>query len=217
VTAVAPPVVLVMAKAPTPGTCKTRLIPALDAHQAAQLAAGLLLDTLAVAAVAATRLGFAPPTVALAGDPEAGVRPGEVLEALGRCRVIRQCGADFAERLAAAHQEAAGAGPVVQIGTDAPELGEAHLLAAADALTRDGAVLGPSRDGGWWLLGLRNGRDATALRRVPMSTADTGAATRAALEARGLRVALPDVLHDLDTPEDLVELAARLPAAGFAR
>jgi hypothetical protein len=74
------------------------------------------------------------------------------------------------------------------------------------------AVLGPAADGGWWALGLRDPAHAAVLRDVPMSTAQTGARTHAALRARGLRIAPLAVLRDVDTVADARAVAARCGA-----
>jgi glycosyltransferase A (GT-A) superfamily protein (DUF2064 family) len=97
-----------MAKAPVPGKAKTRLCPPLTARQAAAVAEAALADTLeAVAGSGAGRR-----ILALDGEPGDWVPPG--------FEVIVQRGETFAERLATAWQDAAGAG--LQIGMDTPQV-----------------------------------------------------------------------------------------------
>ncbi|MCI4066379.1 DUF2064 domain-containing protein [Micromonospora sp. R77] len=87
----------------------------------------------------------------------------------------------------------------------------------ADAVRRladADAVLGRAADGGWWALGLRDPRRAAVLRTVPMSTADTGRLTWAALTVGGVRVAPLPVLRDVDGWADALAVAAATQAAG---
>lgn len=46
-------------------------------------------------------------------------------------------------------------GPVVIIGSDIPEVGSSHIMAAFKALGRKDVVFGPAADGGYWLVGAR--------------------------------------------------------------
>jgi glycosyltransferase A (GT-A) superfamily protein (DUF2064 family) len=68
-------------------------------------------------------------------------------------------------------------------------------------------------DGGWWLLGLPDGADATALVDVPMSDPDTGVLTEKAL---GGDIKHLSVLRDMDTWEDAAAIAADLPISHLA-
>jgi glycosyltransferase A (GT-A) superfamily protein (DUF2064 family) len=71
-------------------------------------------------------------------------------------------------------------------------------------------------DGGFWALALRDPAQATVLRAVPMSRADTGARTAAALMGRGLGLAYGPVLRDVDTAADAVAVAHDVPDGRFA-
>lgn len=205
---------LVVAKSPIPGRAKTRLAPALSPQQAAEVAAAALLDTLDTVWEAARATGSGPPVVAWDGDPDDGARAAEVSEALARCHVVLQADVPFADRLVAAHRDAAAVGAgraLVQIGMDTPQVTVAHLVQSAAALHTADAALGWAEDGGWWALAIREPSHAEALREVPMSRPDTAARTWAALTDRGLRVARLAVLRDVDTWEDAQAVA---PLAG---
>jgi hypothetical protein len=206
------PVLLIVAKAPVPGTVKTRLTPPYTAHQAAALAAAALLDTIDACHRAAALTG-AEVVVALSGDLCEAMAGAAIRSALADVRVLPQRGDGLAARLAAAHADAAGIfGTTLQVGMDTPQLEPAVL---ADALAQvsapDGpdAVLGLAEDGGWWALGLRRAGAARCLVTVPMSTRDTGADTLAALGKEQHRVALLPTLRDVDTAADVREVAAR--------
>lgn len=206
---------LVVAKAPIAGFAKTRLCPPASPHQAAEIAATALLDTLD--AVAATP--GAVPVVATTGEFASAVRAGELARALGGMTLIPQRGRTFGERLANAHAEAASLGlPVLQIGMDTPQVtGKLLAGAAMSLLTGEcDAVLGPAEDGGWWALGLRDPAAAKVLAGVPMSRPDTGSATLRALTGAGLRTAALGTLTDVDTMAD-ARRVARLAGGRFAR
>jgi len=201
-----------MAKSPVAGSAKTRLCPPATPAQAARVAAAALLDTLAaVTAVDAT------PIVALAGDLRAAVHRRRIEAALAACVVIAQHGDGLGERLAHAHAEAAGrGGPVLQIGTDTPQVTAPLLRTAMARLAGADAVLGMAADGGWWALGLHEPAPAGTLWTVPMSCADTGVRTLAALRGLGLRVEALPVLRDVDTMADAVVVATATPGTRFA-
>ncbi|MGH3386426.1 MAG: TIGR04282 family arsenosugar biosynthesis glycosyltransferase [Nocardioidaceae bacterium] len=203
--------VLVVAKLPVPGMAKTRLAADVGEETAADLAAAALLDTLA----AVDRSGL-PCVVACTGGLSEAARPDQIGSALDRHVVIRQRGDTFGDRLAAAHHDAAvvlDGEPVLQIGTDTPQLAAERLRLAADLLDHRPAVLGPASDGGWWALGVSTSAHAAGLTGVPMSRADTAAQTVDLLESQGLEVTRLPELTDVDTIEDAREVAAH-PSCG---
>jgi glycosyltransferase A (GT-A) superfamily protein (DUF2064 family) len=194
---------LVIAKAPVPGRVKTRLCPPCTPAQAADVAAAALADTLLA--------GYATPaarhTMVLSGQyspPPGWYRTPQRGDGLG-------------ERLANGFADTARpeVGSVL-IGMDTPQVTADLLATVAAGLDEADAVLGPAFDGGWWTLALRDPAHAQALRTVPMSTVDTGAATVAALRARGLRVRLAAKLRDVDTAHDAWEVAGQCPNGAFA-
>lgn len=215
---------LVVAKAPVPGAVKTRLGADVGSEVAADLAAAALLDTLAaceaafpdsrdrLSAVAGRRF------LALDGDLGAAARGAEIAARLQGWNVFAQSGDGFADRLAAAHLAvaAAGPGPVVQVAMDTPHASADQLAAIGRRAREVDAVLGLARDGGWWVLGLRDPRHGAFLRGLPMSTAETGARTREALVAAGLSVDDAPVLRDVDTLADAHAIAELAPATRFA-
>ena len=198
---------LVLAKAPEAGRVKTRLCPPLTFAEAADLAAAALLDTLdAACAVPGGRV-----LVALAGRWSAAVRAAELAAALSDTTTCVQRGPDLGHRIAAAHCAAASrlpGRPVLQIGMDTPQVEPALLAEAAEPLHRV--------DGGWWALGLRDPRAASAVAHVPTSRDDTGERTGRALRTAGLRVSLLPELTDVDTATDATAVARIAPWTRFA-
>jgi rSAM/selenodomain-associated transferase 1 len=203
-------IALVVAKAPVPGLAKTRLAATVGDQAAADIAAAALLDTLD--AVAATPV--AARVVAMTGDLDRASRADEIRQRLAGFTVIEQRGDGFAERLVAAHADAAAAAgerPVLQIGMDTPQVTPELLSLCAQTLLDAPAVLGLARDGGWWVLGVRSAVTAQCLRDVPMSTSETGALTLAALQRTGIHPQLLPELHDVDTVEDVDAVRAACP------
>jgi rSAM/selenodomain-associated transferase 1 len=94
------------------------------------------------------------------------------------------------------------AGPVVIVGADIPGLEARHIAAAFAALGRHDAVFGPARDGGYWLVGFKRFPCVPrAFVNVRWSSAHALADTMRNLEGR--RIALLDILDDVDTGADL--------------
>ena len=212
---VLPVTLLVVAKAPEPGRAKTRLAATVGDRVAAEIAAAALLDTLdAVAAAPVTAR-----VVALTGNLDAAAGAAEIRCRLQSFTVIGQRGDDFADRLANAHADAGTGGhPVLQIGMDTPQVTAELLARCARQLLHAQAVLGPARDGGWWVLGLQTPAAAQCLRGVPMSQPDTGSLTVEALRNNGIDVTLAELLADVDVVDDVaVVRAACSPDSRFAR
>lgn len=187
---------LVMAKAPVAGRVKTRLCPPLSPAEAAAVAEASLADTLdAVSRCGAERL-----VVALDGAPGPWLPPG--------FEIVAQRGAGLDQRLAAAWEDVAA--PGVQVGMDTPHLQPLHLDAALASIEDHDAALGLAVDGGWWAIALRR-PDPACFLGVPMSTDRTGRAQHRRLLDLGLAVADLPVLADIDTAEDLAEVAREHP------
>jgi hypothetical protein len=127
----------------------------------------------------------------------------------------------FGERLAAAMNAAfeRGTGPVVIVGSDSPDLTSGHLAQALAQITEDPerVVLGPSRDGGLYLLAA--GRPIQELERgASWCRSDTLASLCASLAAWGRPVALLAPLIDLDRRSDLERwLAGFAPRGSWRR
>lgn len=189
--------IVVFAKAPVAGRVKTRLIPALGAAGAAQLAAHLLdraLQQALAAAVGPVELCMSPAP----GAPEwAGIPLPAGIE------TSDQGEGDLGARMARAAQRAIARGePVLLTGTDCPDLTAARLRTAAAQLAGHGAVLHRAEDGGYPLLGVR-AFAAGLFEDMPWSTATVADLTLARLAALGWTVWVGDTLRDIDEPADL--------------
>ncbi len=194
----APDRLIVFTRHPVPGRVKTRLIPALGPAGAAALQQAMTRHTLEVASV-------------LEGD---GVTVEVRFDGGGREAVRRWLGdrfplaeqgdGDLGERMRRAFDDAfaAGTGRALLIGTDCPDLDAPLLRAARAALDRHDLVLGPARDGGYYLIGLRQPAP-DLFRDVPWGTDTVLARTEGIARGLGLAVARLPVLDDVDRPEDL--------------
>jgi rSAM/selenodomain-associated transferase 1 len=197
--------IAVMAKASVPGRAKTRLVPPLTADEAAELNTAFLKDVvenIAAAAQDASIRGY----VAF-GPPETAPFFKTTLPA--PIELIDAWFPNFGDCLFAAIKQVLGRGhgSAVVLNSDSPTLPTALLAAAAQFLARPGdrAVLGPARDGGYYLLGLK-----TPHRRlfedVAWSTEHVAAQTLARAAEIGLEVhVLPD-WYDVDDAASLRQL-----------
>jgi rSAM/selenodomain-associated transferase 1 len=192
-----PVAVAVLAKAPTPGLAKTRLIPALGAGGAAKLAARLIARAVATAQVAA----LGPVTLWCA--PDESDPQFAALQREHGVTLARQPDGDLGARMHAAF--VAADRPALVIGTDCPALTTAHLREAAEALRGHDAVLVPAEDGGYVLIGLRRPCEAL-FSGMEWSVATVMDETRRRLRSLGLSWRELAPLWDVDTPEDVARL-----------
>jgi rSAM/selenodomain-associated transferase 1 len=208
-----------MAKAPSLGNPKTRLQPPLTAAQARPLAAAFLQDIVAIAATSGA-------AVFVACTPPAGVAEVMALTGLADGQVFPQQGDGLSARCAGVFEKlfAAGAEAVMLLGADTPHLPEAWLQQAVAELSqaqpRPRLVLGPSDDGGYYLIGLRRESSASLpalLDGMIWSTATVCAETIARATAAGLEVRLLPPCYDIDTPSDLDRLQRDLGQTGAAQ
>ncbi len=184
--------IVIFAKAPVAGKVKTRLIPALGAGGAAQLAAEMLART--IAAAEASGLPFELCTDPDPASPDWAGWPTATAQGEG----------DLGQRMARAAERVNGAGDAVLLtGTDCPDLTAAHLRAAAEALDSHDAVIHPAADGGYVLLGLRR-FDPSLFEGIAWGTGTVAADTIARIRALGWPLHVGETLRDIDEPADLL-------------
>jgi rSAM/selenodomain-associated transferase 1 len=192
-----PDLLLVLVKEPSPGQVKTRLAQTIGAKAAAELYRLLSEEVLRRTAPRESehqRLVFFAPSQARAAM--ACWLPGETL--------IAQVEGDLGARMAGAFEEAfrRGARRALLIGTDVPGLSRELLVEGFAALEDHDLVLGPARDGGYYLLGLDRPQPAL-FRSIAWSTSSVLATTVERAGALGLSVRLLETLGDVDTGPDL--------------
>jgi uncharacterized protein len=189
--------IVIFAKAPVPGSAKTRLIPALGEIGAARLAHKMLLATIAEAEAA--RLAIPE----LCATPHPYDPEWQPFLPKSEIRYTDQGEGDLGERLARAARRVILLGErILLIGTDCPALDRHRLRAAAEALLSHDAAIHPTLDGGYALLGLRH-FDPSLFSGIGWSGPDVAADTIARIEALGWSLCVGETLRDIDEPEDL--------------
>lgn len=188
---------LLFLKRPRPGEAKTRLIPQLGALGAADLYRALAEEEVRRTTPRPgeyDRLFFFAPA-------DAGM---EMQSWFAGQRWLPQQGADLGERMAAAFEQAfrGGAHRAALIGSDAPWVSRERVLEALAALDEHDLVLGPARDGGYYLIALDRARSAL-FSGIRWSSASVLAASVERAGALGLGVRLLEPLPDIDTLADL--------------
>ncbi|MDH4332132.1 MAG: TIGR04282 family arsenosugar biosynthesis glycosyltransferase [Desulfobulbaceae bacterium] len=187
---------------PVPGRTKTRLIPALGAEGAAGLQRRMSETLIAHMAQFAHNYPVTPEIRFTDGNQEA---MQNWLSSDIPC--VAQGDGNLGDRLRRAFAQAfaQGVGRVVVIGADCPGLSPALFAQAFNALARQDLVLGPARDGGYYLLGLR--RPAPSLfSDIPWGSGEVLAATLKQAQALNLTTHFLEALADVDRPEDLRHL-----------
>lgn len=194
--------IVIFAKAPQAGFAKTRLIPALGAQGAADLARRLLLHTVATALAA--NVGPVEMCVTPSAEPA-------IWQDLGIADAVRwsvQGEGDLGARLARAATRVLQEGDsILLIGTDCPDLSVLDLREAARALQSNDAALFPAHDGGYVLLGL-NRVHPSLFKEIAWSTDTVAGDTLSRLRLLGWTVHGHAMLHDIDEPGDLQWLPA---------
>ncbi len=194
---ISPCTVVVFAKEPVPGTVKTRFCPPCDAAQATELYRAFVRDTIALVARAK------PSAMVMAYD--AGASDGEPVwlrEAAGDgWAFVDQGAGDLGDRLARITGGlVAEGGPVIVIGSDSPTLPAALLSEAARALDNADAVLGPTLDGGYYLVGMVRPMPEL-FRDIPWSTERVWPETLARLAQTGAEWYELPRWYDLDSAD----------------
>jgi len=197
---------VIMAKAPRVGVVKTRLAVNLSPQQATELYTCLLSDTIA--------LGQTLRNVVISiMCPELDV------EALSHAitqsvPIVAQTGAGLAAGLTSVFEQFAKSGHqrVIAFNSDSPHLPASILENAFDALESRDLVVGPTHDGGYYLVGAKANH--------PALFEDGGMGTTNALDALMMRArklqlsaSFTDPFYDVDVASDLARLAAELQLA----
>ena len=186
-------------RVPQPGRTKTRLLPILTGEQCALLHTAFLQDLSAIDGAVEADL-----YIAYTDDPSWEMLKGVFPEAK---EFFPQEGADLGEKMhnSLCHVLAQGYDAVILTGADLPLMTAAHLESGFAALAGADVVLGPTSDGGYYLVGMKKPC------RVVFENQQYGGTTVldntiAAAKAADLTVAFAKICDDVDTPEDLRNL-----------
>ena len=204
---------IVFVKNPIPGSVKTRLQVRYAPERVAALYTAFVRDVLARAEsidVDRRVIAFDPP------DAESEVRA-----LFGGGEAQWQCVPQVQDDLGARMREAlvqqldAGASAAVLIGSDIPSLPAYHITQAFDLLRIKDVVLGPSTDGGYYLVGVSR-PIPEIFEDVEWSTSSVLTRTIDRVQRAGNTLGLVSPWFDVDTPEELDFLLAHARATKFA-
>lgn len=199
----------VMAKAPRAGKVKTRLQPPLNAEEAAALNVCFLRDTAENIATVAKE-GSAQGLVCYTPVGDEAAFDGLLPEGFA---LIAQRGDGFGERLLCAAVDilSCGFGAVCLIDSDSPTLPPGALRAAVSALAKPGEqiVVGPSEDGGYYLIGMK-GAEPQVFERIRWSTEHVYAETVERVHGAEMELVELPKWYDVDDASTLAVLEREL-------
>ena len=203
--------VILFLKALEKGRVKTRLAKFLGEETALELYRCFVEDTLGML----VQGGY---PLLIFHDPPAARR--HIGQWLGkRHTLLPQTGEDLGDRMQNAFRTtfARGYRAALIVGSDSPDLPNGLLDEALAALGNQDVVLGPARDGGYYLIGFREETFLPdAFTGIAWSTPEVFARTLAILRNVGLRVHLLPTWRDVDTLEDIRALVLRNGDTAFA-
>jgi rSAM/selenodomain-associated transferase 1 len=199
-------VLVIMAKAPRPGAVKTRLIPSLSLNAGVAFYCCLLEDTLALART----LGDVEVAIMC---PDSDVN--ELAQLAGHeASIVAQKGAGLAAGLTSvfAHFTEEHQRRIIAFNSDSPHLPRSVLEDAFETLAARDVVVGPTHDGGYYLVGAKTSHP-TLFARDGMGTSSALERLLSRVRALELSVGFVDPFYDIDVPDDLTRLAAELRLA----
>src|SRR3954462_9423237 len=196
-------VLVIMAKAPRPGAVKTRLAPTLSLEAVTSFYCCLLEDTLALArSLEAVAVAVMCPAADVS----------ELAQLAGRkATVVAQQGDGLAAALTSvfAHFDQQQHRAIIAFNSDTPHLPASVLEDAFAKLTAHDVVVGPTYDGGYYLVGAK-AFHPTLFARDGMGTSSALETLLGRARALELSVAFGDPFYDIDVADDLTRLAEEL-------
>jgi rSAM/selenodomain-associated transferase 1 len=193
-----------MAKEPKVGETKTRLCPPLTLSQAASLYDAMLRDTINLAN------GLVEVQLAIAVTPPQATDFFRSISPSGT-NLLPIAGADIGDCLhqALSHLLTAGHPQAIALNTDGPTLPHGYLQQAMADLDQADVVLGPSEDGGYYLIGIKQAYPEL-FQGIQWSTAQVTVETLRRARELGLKVEQLPPWYDVDTSFDLERLRSEL-------
>ena len=193
---------IMFARPPVAGKVKTRLQPAFTTGEALALYEAMLAD--GIEKLLRMASGFATPFVSWSDEASPSA---ELSALLGRVQVEYQMGDDLGERMATTLQNRLRGGfqQAIIIGSDSPNLPTDYVDQAIEALSAVDIVLGPSDDGGYYLIGARR-LHPRLFQRVPWGTGQVLSITRDRIKSGRVTCHELPAWYDVDTPESMRRL-----------
>ena len=206
------PVLIVMAKWPAAGRCKTRLSKTIGKAKASEIQERLINHTITVAKALEQKglieIQFAISGLAFKGSKrwakEKGISnfqcQGEGSLGLRMRKQILLANKTFNKKSIVSRNS-------ILIGTDLPSLCQLDVLQAIEELEKNQVVIGPSQDGGYWLIGFSPSKFTEDLKwpfsGIPWGTDKVLDKTIQKAESSGAKISLLHSLNDLDIFNDL--------------
>lgn len=216
---------IVFLKIPEKGKVKTRLSKALDEDFVLELYKAFVSDLVEKLKPVHHKLFFVWPPAKDSADPfeknaaliEKGKYFAEKINELEKLIMpdmpfYSQQGDHLGEKMANAFESVFDEGyeRAVLIGTDIPEISCDIILKAFDLLESQKAVIGPSADSGYYLIGFsKSGFSKSVFDHIEWSSPKVLSQTLARMKSQGISLSFLPVLDDIDTIEDLRALALR--------
>lgn len=214
--------IILFTRVPVPGKTKTRLLPILSPEECATLQEAMTLD------LAEKLSELKHPIILCYSDEWCGEENGVVLrdsfienvrQACANApsfTAVPQCGEGLGERMANAMDDAfkQGAHGCLLMGSDLPDIMRHDIEVAQRALAYSDVVLGPTGDGGYWLIGSRT-PFPQVFEDKDYGTANVLTDAVAACRAHGRTVALSRETFDIDVPEDYFLLCNQVNKGDF--
>jgi len=187
--------ILIFTKPPLAGKCKTRLIPCLGEHGAAQLQESLLLKIISDL----IEFNLCPFEIWQSEESNYFTQ----LQVGSELVINTQQGNDLGERMSNAMSNGLLASEgVLIIGSDCAEYTESYFEKAIRSLLNQKSVIGPAYDGGYLLIGLTRLYPELFL-NIKWGSSQVLARTLKALNNLSIHYSTLEPLHDIDRPEDL--------------
>jgi uncharacterized protein len=190
---------VIMAKAPKPGMVKTRLAKSLPPHAIVELYRCLLKDTVELArSLQSVEVAVMCPVF----DED------ELSKWLGnQVRVVAQAGKGLAAGLTSVfrHFTAAGSSEIIAFNSDSPHLSPAVLEEAFGILSTHDVVIGPTDDGGYYLVGAKTAHPSL-FEGDGMGTGRALSRLLARTKILELSPGFTQTFYDIDVASDLTRL-----------
>ncbi len=197
---------IIFAKSPIPGKVKTRLTPDITPAEAAELYKAFIID------IVGTAYNLQCEQVAIAYTPSNAETAFHSI--CGQSvSYFPQQGHDLGERMKNAfkHSFARGSKRTIIIGTDSPTLPLSYIQKAFDALKEVPVTIGPTFDGGYYLIGLSE-QNCTIFEGVDWSTSRVFSQTLTRIEEANKPLYVLPPWYDVDTLDNLEFLRSHIHA-----
>ena len=201
---------VIFAREPKDGKVKTRLCGDMPSAVVTRLYKAFMRDVIAIARKAKCDQRF---LYYSSSDPSIPF----VWSFRDRFQLRRQAGSVLGDRMHQAFVDCSknGFGKIVIVGTDCLMLTADDIKMAFHELDKCDCVLGPTKDGGYYLIGL-NSPDAGLFRRIQWGTSSVLQQTVDRITGMKKTFSLLDQKEDIDTPEDLKRLSRAIKGTNMA-